>query len=108
MARNESLLARPELIGSLQDGEVWLGRVQPNRLQDDLKGLLYGKRVAGWFREEVERIRAVLVSLRAVDAGALPNGGLLDLGILDRCDPAVRRVLIAQLLLGSDQNQKGR
>jgi glycine cleavage system H lipoate-binding protein len=108
VSRNEELLADPGRLQATPHQEVWLVRTRPSRLQDDLNGLLYGRRVASWLRAEMERVRSRLLAAHAVEVGTLPDGGTLDPAILDRIDSKIRRLLVEDLLLGPTQDQKGR
>lgn len=108
LARNEDLLADPGKLQRPAHQEVWLLRARPNRLQEDLSGLFYGHRVVAWLRGEIEKVKERLLAAQAVEAGSLPDGGTLDVSILDSLEPKLRCSLAEDLLLGPAQDQKGR
>jgi glycine cleavage system H protein len=108
LARNEELLADPGKLQTSAHPEAWFVRTRPSHLQNDLSGLLYGRRVATWLRAELEKVRIRLLEGQAVAVGTLPDGGTIDPAILDQIDSRLRRLLVEDLLLGSTQDQKGR
>ncbi len=108
LSRNEDLLVHPEKLLRTPHREVWLARIRPSRLPEDLGGLLYGGRVTAWLRGEVESVRAHLLAARASEVGALPDGGALDPGVLSGIEVGLRRSLVEELLLRSTRDQKGR
>ncbi|MFB3908093.1 MAG: hypothetical protein ACE15D_06795 [Candidatus Eisenbacteria bacterium] len=103
---NRTLVEDPRGFRKLDRAHAWLARVRPDRLQDDLSRLLYGKRTVAWLREELERVRDLLVEERTIAFGSVPDGGTLDLAVLDHIEPEVRRRLIEERMLRSGERRR--
>jgi glycine cleavage system H lipoate-binding protein len=108
LSRNENLLLRPETIHEGSRREVWLARIRPSRLSEDLESLTYGRRVSEWLGSELEKIRGHLVRAHALSMGSIPDGGNISPSVLDGIDPSLRRALVEEMLLNPAQRQKGR
>lgn len=108
LSRNEDLIIHPEKLRRTPHREIWLVRLRPSRLQEDLGSLLYGSRVAAWLRTETEGVRNRLLATRAAGAHAIPDGGVLDPDVLDSVASGLRRQLIDDLLFGESRRKKGR
>ncbi len=100
---NERLLGEsPASLGD-RSADLWLAVVRPKRLRADLARLLFGPKARVWWCRELEKVRELLVSLRRVEGGTLPDGGETDLKILDRLPAETRRLLVAELLRDRDR-----
>ncbi len=106
VARNRALRAAPERAASMRPNRLWLARLRPERLREDLEHLLYGHRAAAWMRSETEKVRSRLLAAQAVATGTLPDGGSFDPSVLDRLDVSLRRTLIEEILLYPATRQK--
>jgi hypothetical protein len=87
---------------------VWIARLRPSRLQEDLSGLFFGRKVGAWLRGELDRVRTHLLLDRSGALGTAPDGGSLDPAVFDQLTSEQRRSLWRELLHGSPQDQKGR
>lgn len=54
---NQELEDNPELINESPYEKGWIFKIQPSRLEEDLKNLLKGEAVAEFIRSEIERIK---------------------------------------------------
>jgi glycine cleavage system H protein len=108
LARNEWLLAHPQVLrhGSLRHS--WIVRIRPVRLREGLAHLLYGRRARHWWREEIARLRDGWSTASATAAGSLVDGGDILPEALADLDPRVRRILVEELLLRPGHREKGR
>jgi CheY-like chemotaxis protein len=74
---NAELLDHPDLIKLKPYQLGWLCRIEPSKLNDDLKEMKIGDDAVSWYREEVERFTKMKeeVSRDAGDAAVAPNPG---------------------------------
>lgn len=54
---NQELEDNPELINESPYEKGWIFKIQPSRLEEDLKNLLKGEAVADFIRSEIERVK---------------------------------------------------
>ncbi len=54
---NQELEDNPELINESPYEKGWIFKIQPTRLEEDLKNLFKGEAVADFIRSEIERVR---------------------------------------------------
>lgn len=73
---NETLLSSPGLVNDQPFTEGWAVRLRADNVQEDRRQLLQGHRAKGWFRHEIDRLLATVLSAEAA-APALPDGGTL-------------------------------
>lgn len=108
LARNEWLLAHPQVLrqGSLRHS--WLARIRPIRLREGLARLLYGRRARLWWREEIARLRDRWTAAEGIAVPTLPDGGELLPEVLADLDPTLRRSLVEELLVRPGHREKGR
>ncbi|MFH1268563.1 MAG: glycine cleavage system protein H [Planctomycetota bacterium] len=74
--RNESLLARPEIVNEAPFTRGWAVRLQAENVPAEGNRLLRGKQARGWFRGEIDRLMMTVLADDAL-ARALPDGGTL-------------------------------
>jgi glycine cleavage system H protein len=76
VATNQTLLARPDLVNTEPFAGGWAVRLRPDNYAKDRQRLLRGKRARGWFRREIDRLLATVVSHGTL-LPSLPDGGTL-------------------------------
>ena len=76
LATNDKLLESPGLVNRDPFSRGWAVRIEADRVDEEGKSLLSGKKAHGWFRQEIDRLLMVVSSHEAM-APALPDGGML-------------------------------
>ncbi|MCS6815782.1 MAG: glycine cleavage system protein H [Blastocatellia bacterium] len=103
---NEKLKRYPSLINHDPYGEGWMLILQPERLQEGLRHLLYGEQAFAWYEQEVARlhqeIHAALCTMgtppEALAGRTLQDGGVpVSPSERDLLAPPAREALIEQL-----------
>jgi glycine cleavage system H protein len=60
---NPCIKKNPYLLSHDPMGEGWLFKIKPEKLEQDLKGLLFGKDAIEWYRKEEKRLISTLSSI---------------------------------------------
>ncbi|HDI75247.1 MAG: glycine cleavage system protein H [Thermoprotei archaeon] len=53
---NENVVRNPSLLSTDPYGDGWIALIRPSNLSEDLKKLVKGSDIAGWYKEEIERL----------------------------------------------------
>jgi hypothetical protein len=57
---NERLDQQPSLVNQEPYGQGWLAVVQPDRLLEGLRNMLYGQEATSWLPQEIDRLHQVV------------------------------------------------
>ena len=74
VATNQALLQHPELINQRPFTSGWTVRLRADKVREDRQRLLEGRAAKGWFRHEIDRLLAGVLSETA-GVYAMPDGG---------------------------------
>jgi glycine cleavage system H protein len=108
LARNEWLMAHPQVLSTGSLRHSWLVRMRPIRLREGLARLLYGRRARVWWREELARLRDRRLAAPGIAVPTLPDGGEILPEVLADLDRELRRSLVEEHLVRPGHHEKGR
>ncbi|UCF68315.1 MAG: hypothetical protein JSV80_03170 [Acidobacteriota bacterium] len=102
MSTNTDLRDRPTLVNEEPFGKGWAVRLRGKDLSAEREQLLRGKRAREWFREEVDRLIALLLAEHSLEP-AVADGGVLVEGLYQHVDDAAWKRLQSGFFAASEQ-----
>ncbi|MHB8902305.1 MAG: glycine cleavage system protein H [Thermoguttaceae bacterium] len=97
--RNDSLLNSPRAVNEQPFTGGWAVRLRPEHIGDDRQQLLQGSRAKGWFRHEIDRLLATVLSKDGAVA-SLPDGGELMPDLHEQIDDRTWKSLTETMFAG--------
>jgi glycine cleavage system H lipoate-binding protein len=108
---NERLDQQPSLVNREPYGQGWLAIVQPDRLSEGLRNMLYGQEATSWLPQEIDRLRHMVGDMveecRPRIGETLQDGGLEVEDFTKLIGPAQHRQIVATFFRSKTQGRVG-